>query len=101
MPRRFPEMDSFPQGTGTQVLHGCRQLVSGDVGLSPATSATLVLSCHHSVGHSEETAGDKPEEGGDDVKSSWPLQAGLHTCYNGRYKGLPTRGGEPIPKSRS
>ena len=26
------------------------------------------------------------EEGGDDVKSSWPLWAGLHTCYNGRYK---------------
>ena len=25
------------------------------------------------------TAGDKPEEGGDDVKSSWPLRAGLHT----------------------
>eukprot|EP01032_Pedospumella_encystans_P022422 gene22422-25400_t len=24
-------------------------------------------------GHSNETAGDKPEEGGDDVKSSWPL----------------------------
>ena len=23
-------------------------------------------------GHSNETAGDKPEEGGDDVKSSWP-----------------------------
>ena len=23
------------------------------------------------------------EEGGDDVKSSWPLQVGLHTCYNG------------------
>ena len=23
------------------------------------------------------------EEGGDDVKSSWPLRAGLHTCYNG------------------
>ncbi len=33
--------------------------------------------------NSEETAGDKPEEGGDDVKSSWPLQPGLHTCYNG------------------
>ena len=30
-----------------------------------------------------ETAGDKPEEGEDDVKSSWPLWAGLHTCYNG------------------
>ena len=25
------------------------------------------------AGYSEETAGDKPEEGGDDVKSSWPL----------------------------
>jgi hypothetical protein len=24
-------------------------------------------------GNSRETAGDKPEEGGDDVKSSWPL----------------------------
>jgi len=34
-----------------------------------------------------ETAGDKPEEGGDDVKSSWPLHAGLHTCYNGNYSG--------------
>ena len=33
-----------------------------------------------------ETAGDKLEEGKDDVKSSWPLWAGLHTCYNGGYK---------------
>ena len=39
-------------------------------------------------GNSRETAGDKPEEGGDDVKSSWPLRPGLHTCYNGRYSGL-------------
>ena len=37
-------------------------------------------------GHSEGTAGDKPEEGGDDVKSSWPLCPGLHTCYNGEYR---------------
>ena len=28
-------------------MHGCRQLVSWDVGLSPATSATPVLSCQH------------------------------------------------------
>ena len=55
------------------MVHGCRQLVSWDVGLSPATSATLDLSCQHSVGHSKVTAGDKPEEGGDDVKSSCPL----------------------------
>ena len=27
------------------------------------------------------------EEGGDDVKSSWSLCPGLHTCYNGRYRG--------------
>ncbi len=38
------------------------------------------------VEHSVETAGDKPEEGGDDVKSSWPLCPGLQTCYNGWYK---------------
>jgi hypothetical protein len=53
------------------------------------------------VGDSWGTAGDKPEEGGDDVKSSWPLRLGLHTCYNGRHKGLQTREGERISKSRS
>ena len=42
------------------------------------------------VGNSKETAGDKPEEGGDDVKSSWPLRDGLHTCYNGVYRVLRT-----------
>ena len=46
-----------------------------------------------------ETAGVKPEEGGDDVKSSWPLCPGLHTCYNGRYKGKQDRKVEPIPKT--
>ena len=40
------------------------------------------------------------EEGGDDVKSSWPLRAGLHTCYNGGDRGKPGREAEPIPKSR-
>ncbi len=50
------------------------------------------LQFQHSVGHSGGTAGDKPEEGGDDVKSSWPLRDGLHTCYNGSDNGL-------IPKS--
>ncbi len=51
--------------------------------------------------NSVETAVDKTEEGGDDVKSSWPLCPGLHTCYNGRYKTLQTRESEPIVKSRS
>ena len=40
------------------------------------------------------------EEGGDDVKSSWPLQAGLHTCYNGGDKGMRRGDLEPIPKNR-
>ncbi len=49
--------------------------------------------------HSRGTANDKLEEGGDDVKSAWPLCPGLHTCYNGRYRGSQTREGEAIPKT--
>src|SRR3984893_9902330 len=52
-------------------------------------------------GDSWETAGVNSEEGGDDVKSACPLRVGLQTCYNGRYKGLLSREGERIPKSRS
>ncbi len=40
------------------------------------------------------------EEGGDDVKSSWPLQVGLHTCYNGGDNGTRRRKPEQISKSR-
>ena len=50
---------------------------------------------------SRGTAGVKPEEGGDDVKSSWPLRLGLHTCYNGWYKGLQNREVELIPENQS
>ena len=46
-----------------------------------------------------ETARDKREEGVDDVKSSWPLRAGLHTCYNGGDNGLRVSNGELIPKN--
>ena len=51
--------------------------------------------------HSGETAQDNGEEGGDDVKSSWPLHPGPHTCYNGRYNGLQSRKVKLIPKKRS
>ena len=51
--------------------------------------------------HSGETASDKLEEGGDDVKSSWPLRPGLHTYYNGAHKGERDREVEPIPKNAS
>src|SRR5215216_4887176 len=56
----------------------------------PASSRALFANC----------PGNR-EEGGDDVKSAWPLRPGLHTCYNGRDRGLRTREGKPIPKRRS
>ena len=40
------------------------------------------------------------EEGGDDVKSSWPLRAGLHTCYNGGDRGMQWSNPKQISKSR-
>ena len=51
------------------------------------------------AGDSVQTAQINWEEGGDDVKSVWPLRPGLHTCYNGRYKGLQRREAKPIPKT--
>ncbi len=47
----------------------------------------LSLVTTNSVGDSRDTAPVNGEEVGDDVKSSWPLCPGLHTCYNGLYKG--------------
>jgi hypothetical protein len=52
---------------------------------------------HRMLYFSCETALVNREEGGDDVKSAWLLRLGLHTRYNGRYNGLPTREGELIP----
>ena len=48
---------------------------------------------------SSETAGIKPEEGEDDVKSAWSLCPGRHTRYNGRYNRLPPRKRALIPKA--
>ena len=50
---------------------------------------------------SQETAADNVEEGGADVKSSWPLCPGPHTCYNARHKASRTREGELIAKKRA
>ena len=49
---------------------------------------------------SVQTAAVNAEEGGDDVKSSWPLWAGLHTCYNGGDRGRQAGDRAPISKSR-
>ncbi len=51
------------------------------------------------AGHSDETAGVKLEEGGDDVKSSWSLRLGRQTSYNGRYKETQYREVEQISKA--
>eukprot|EP01024_Parvocaulis_polyphysoides_P015739 TRINITY_DN1694_c0_g2_i10.p3 TRINITY_DN1694_c0_g2~~TRINITY_DN1694_c0_g2_i10.p3 ORF type:complete len:106 (+),score=2.81 TRINITY_DN1694_c0_g2_i10:113-430(+) len=72
------------------VVSSCREMF-GQV-RQRAQPTSLVASS--SAGHSKETADDKSEEGVDDVKSSWPLRAGLHTCYNGSDNGL-------IPKTVS
>src|SRR5437016_12170606 len=52
------------------------------------------------AGNSGGTAQDNGEEGGDGVKSAWPLCLGLHTCNNVRFKGLQARKGVPIPAKR-
>ena len=48
----------------------------------------MLLVASSSAGHSSETAVDKTEEGGDDVKSSCPLWPGLHAYYNGVYNKM-------------
>ena len=49
--------------------------------------------------HSHGTAERNSEEGGDDVKSAWPLRPGLHPRYNGRYNGRRNREVEQIAKN--
>ncbi len=39
------------------------------------------------------------EEGGDDVKSAWPLCPGRHTCDNADYNGFQYRKVEAILKN--
>ena len=56
-------------------------------------------SCSPFGQHSIQTACDKQEEGGDDVKSVWPLCLGLHTCYNEWYRKKQDREVELISKT--
>ena len=53
------------------------------------------------AGDSDKTARASGEEGGDDVKSSWPLRPGRHTCYNGAYSGSQHGNVKPTSKSAS
>ena len=61
-----------------------------------------VKSCNERNPHvvlqeSQQTARVNREEGGDDVKSAWPLCLGLHTCYNGvqQWGAKPQGGANP------
>ena len=85
-------------------------LRGGAAWLSSARAVRCRLKCHNernpcprlpsgNAGHSGETAIVRCEEGGDDVKSARPLRPGLHTCYNGRYRGKPPGDRARIPKS--
>ena len=56
-----------------------------------------MTSCSSEV--SSQTALSNGEEGGDDVKSGWPLRPGLHTYYNAQYRGSLNREVELIPEN--
>ena len=82
----------------------------GAAWLSSARAVRCRLKCHNErnpccqlpsgdAGHSGGTAIARCEEGGDDVKSARPLRLGLHTCYNGEYRGMPPGDRALIPKS--
>ncbi len=77
------------------VVSSCREML----GQVPQRAQPLSLVAISLAGNSKDTASVNGEEGGDDVKSSWPLCLGLHTCHNGLYKGLRTREEELIPKN--
>ena len=86
--------------------------VGGAAWLSSARAVRCRLKCHNErnpsprlpsgfAGHSVDTAIVRCEEGGDDVKSARPLRPGLHTCYNGRYRGKPPGDWALIHENRS
>ena len=76
------------------VVSSCREML----GQVPQRAQPLSSVASTEGGHSEETAGDNPEEDGDDVKSSCPLWPGLHTCYNGAVQREAYPRGEANPK---
>ena len=109
MQREEPYL-ALTSGESSEMTSAARSPETGAAWLSSARVVRCRVKSHNernpclqlpasNVGDSEETAGVKPEEGGDDVKSSWPLHPGLHTYYNGRYSRLQDREVELILKT--
>jgi len=73
---------SFSGGRKTSPSEPLRALFIGCSTSQPESSERK-----RCVPHSRGTASEILEEGGDDVKSAWPLWAGPHTCYNGNDNG--------------
>src|SRR6266508_3173182 len=95
MPRSAPETGwpARASGTGAARLSSARAVrcwVKSRNERNPWRK--LLVSC--------ATAGGKPEEGGDDVKSAWPSRPGRHTRYNGRYSAWRLGNGKRIAQSR-
>ena len=98
------------RSSGPERGRPARGIRRGAAWLSSARAVRCRLKCHNernpslqlpsgNAGDSGGTAIARCEEGGDDVKSARPLRPGLHTCYNGGYRG-PLHGDvRPIPKS--
>ena len=110
MIREEPYPGSNAEGTFPERGMASNGLRRGAAWLSSARAVRCRLKCHNErnphrqlpsskVGDSVETAGASCEEGGDDVKSARPLRPGRHTCYNGRYSGMPWGDPERNPKT--
>src|SRR5205085_2482520 len=108
--REEPYLGLTCRGTGAETPRVLRDPCTGAAWLSSARVVRCWVKSRNErnpccllpagqAGDSDETARDKREEGGDDVKSSWPLRPGLHTCYNGRYNEKQDREVEQISKT--
>ena len=90
--KRTETCDLRGWGTGAAWLSSAR-VVKCSVQSGNERNPCRVLHVSHG------TAPANGEEGGDDAKSAWPLCPGRHTCYSGRYNGLPKSNLERIPKT--
>src|SRR5271170_5369907 len=98
-PRKWDEV-AIPACTGAAWLSSAR-VVRCWVKSRNERNPCVLLPPHFGVSTLDRLPRFNEEEGGDDVKSVWPLRPGLHTYYNARYKGKQERKLEQIPQNRA